>query len=290
MMLALIVIFVQIYLIFPFTPFAELEVHPAEEGLKSTSISIFISNVLMTNRGSAELKKLIFEYNPEIVLLTETDSWWVENLTELDSVYPFSLKVPLPNTYGMIFYSKLKLHQPQIQYLVQKDIPSVHTYIELKTGELIEFFGLHPRPPIPGNYESDERDAEILIAGRELAESSYPAILTGDLNDVAWSASTELFKEVSETLDPRVGRGLFNTFNAHWFFVRWPLDHIFLSEDFFLMDFQRVDEHFGSDHFPIFIKLKLDPAADVYNQPPEADAEEINKAGEIIEEALNENK
>ncbi len=288
--LVVIVIVLQMYLIFPFTPFAEVEVHPAKDDSDNSSITIFISNVLMTNRGDRQLKKLIREYEPELILLTETDTWWAEHLTELDSVYPFSLKVPLPNTYGMLFYSKLKLYQPKIRYLVQKDIPSVHAFVELKTGEVVEFFGLHPRPPIPTeNYESDERDAEVLIAGREVAKSNYPAILAGDLNDVAWSHSTKLFKEISETLDPRVGRGLFNTFNAHWFFVRWPLDHVFHTEHFFLMNLQRVNENFGSDHFPIFIKLKLDPSADVFNHPPNAEIEEINKANETIEEALEEN-
>lgn len=286
----LLVVISQAYLIFPFTSIAPVEVLSADEEFEDSSISILVSNVLMTNRGSSELLSIIHDYDPDIVLLTEPDNWWADNLNELDSIYSYSLKVPLPNTYGMFFYSNLKLYQPEIRYLVQKDIPSVHAYIQLKSGAVIEFFGLHPRPPFPPeNYESDERDAELLIAGREAAKSKYAVILAGDFNDVAWSSTTELFKSISETVDPRIGRGLYNTFNAELFFLRWPLDHIFHSEQFLLKDLLRVDRHYGSDHFPIYIELALEPKAKVFQEAPKVSAEEKETAEDKIEEALEEN-
>ncbi|WP_354429427.1 MULTISPECIES: endonuclease/exonuclease/phosphatase family protein [unclassified Mucilaginibacter] len=56
---------------------------------------------------------------------------------------------------------------------------------------------------------------------------------------------------LSGLLDRRRGRGFFNSFHAHYFFVRFPLDHAFISRHFKLNKIKRLS-NYGSDHFPIF--------------------------------------
>ena len=85
-----------------------------------------------------------------------------------------------------------------------------------------------------------------------------PVIIGGDLNDVAWSRMTRLFLRTSGLLDPRRGRGFYNTFHADRWYMRFPLDHLFHSEHFTVSNIERLG-FVGSDHFPILIDLRYAP-------------------------------
>ena len=154
--------------------------------------------------------------------------------------------------------------------------------VRLRSGQWIEFYGVHPRPP-EVREDTDERDAEILIIARQIAEDGRPSIVAGDLNDVAWSHTTRLFQRISGTLDPRRGRGTFNTFHAHYPIFRWPLDHIFHETSFALVHLERL-RNIGSDHFPVFAVLQYEPKAEVVQEPPETSADDHEEARERIAE------
>ena len=106
----------------------------------------------------------------------------------------------------------------------------------------------------------------------------------GDLNDVAWSDTSRLFQRISGLLDPRVGRGLYNTFHANYPLFRYPLDHIFHSTDFLVCEL-KVLPHMGSDHFPVYGKFQYAPAADLIHETPEATQKDHAQATEKIEAA-----
>jgi endonuclease/exonuclease/phosphatase (EEP) superfamily protein YafD len=130
-----------------------------------------------------------------------------------------------------------------------------------------------------------ERDAELLIVGKEVKGKKDPIIVLGDLNDVAWSRTNNLFQDISGLLDPRIGRGFYHTFHAKYPFIRFPLDHFFHSNHFRLVDLRRL-AYFGSDHFPVFIELSYEPDASVEQEELQADHSEQQEAAEKIEKAV----
>ena len=153
----------------------------------------------------------------------------------------------------------------------------------MPSGNTFELYCVHPTPPVPGeNDHSTERDKELLMVAKEVKESQKPSVVIGDLNDVAWSYTTDLFTKISELLDPRIGRGFYNTFHAKIPFLRFPLDHVFCSTDFKLVSLKRL-ENFSSDHFPIMISLQYERRAHLEQEEPEADQEDL----ELAEEKIN---
>ncbi|MDX1547834.1 MAG: endonuclease/exonuclease/phosphatase family protein [Rhodothermales bacterium] len=273
---------------FPYTPFYPNEVVAADEAPPDSCISLLVANVLMSNRESGNLLDLVEEYQPDVILTVETDAWWEKQLRALETEYPHTLKNPLDNTYGMLLHSRLELIEPEIRYLVKDSIPSMHAGIRLPSGIAVQFHGIHPEPPFP-KYADDttERDAELLLVGKEVEEEDRPTIVAGDLNDVAWSYTTSLFQKISGLLDPRKGRGMYNTFHAENGLMRWPLDHVFHSDHFKLVRLERGPA-WGSDHFPVFIQLCLDPSAEYEQEEPEADRNDEEEADKKIEKAATE--
>ncbi|MGI8996032.1 MAG: endonuclease/exonuclease/phosphatase family protein, partial [Pyrinomonadaceae bacterium] len=240
----------QGYMMFPYTRLSRVQVQRSHSPEPQSSISLLFANVLMSNRDAARLREIIREADPDIILTVETDAWWEAQLREFERTHPFAVRQVQDNTYGMLLYSKLELLDPQIKFLVQDDIPSIHAQIKLPSGMEVGLHCLHPRPPFPTEDEqSTERDAELLIVGREIKGKETPVIVLGDLNDVAWSHTNYHFQDISGLLDPRIGRGFYNTFHAKYPFIRFPLDHFFHSNHFRLIGFRRLS-YFGSDHFP----------------------------------------
>jgi len=276
----------QLAKILPCSLLYPTEVENANQPAGDNEIKLLSANVLMTNQQPQLLIKLIKQYDPDIVLTLETNQYWEKQLAELEPSYPYVVRCPQENLYGMHLYSKFTLLNPQIQFLVEEQVPSIHTDVRLRSSMLIRLHCLHPAPPSPTeNEKSLERDVELIKVARNVRENSQPTVVIGDLNDVVWSATTLMFKKISRLLDPRIGRGFFNTFDARYFFLRWPLDHLFHSKEFKVVTIKRLP-FIGSDHFPIFCHLQY-----TANKKQNADQLKLDKQDKkIIHDTMTEYK
>lgn len=274
----------QLRMVLPYTRIWRRQVLDAVNPAPEASISILVSNVLTPNRKYHLLIDLIREKQPDVVLTLETDSHWQQALQVIEPDYPYRVPVPLDNLYGMHLYSRLPLLEPEVKFLLSPEIPSIHTRLRLRNGKVIRLYCLHPKPPSPTEApDSTLRDAELLMVGRHIENTSDTTIVCGDLNDVAWSRTTRLFQRISGLLDPRVGRKFINTFHANYPPLRWALDHVFHTNDFSLISADRMP-HVGSDHFPVMTRLHFDPAMEQFQHELEADAADEQEASDKIAE------
>jgi endonuclease/exonuclease/phosphatase (EEP) superfamily protein YafD len=272
----------QLHHIVIYTPLYPVRAKESNQATEENSFSLLVSNVRMKNEEKHRFINLVRRHKPEILLINEPDDRWAEAIKELEDEYPHTIKHPLSNTYGMMLLSKLPFSEGKVNFLVEDDIPSIHAVIKLPGGGKFDFYGVHPEPPKPGT-DTYERDTELLIIGKKIKNENSPAIVAGDLNDVGWSGTSKLFRKYSELLDPREGRGLYNTYSVFIPLLRYPLDHIFYSKEFGLTKLEKL-ESIGSDHFPILIHLTYEPGEDKSNTKEKPDAKESEEVEEEIRE------
>lgn len=246
-------------------------------------VKILACNVKQSNRHYHRLVDLIAKENPHIAVLAEVDPPWLQGLEEIRQDFPYRVEEPLDNSYGMVLFSKLPLHHPQVRYLTLDGVPSIHTHVELPDGRKFNLIALHPEPPVP-YADTLGRDAEVIVAANIVRRDGLPSIVTGDLNDVAWSRTNRRFQKLSRMLDPRVGRGTYSTFDARYPLLRWPLDHLFHEANFRLVE-MRVLPSIGSDHFPIAFVLALAETEKAGERPDHPDGDDIAEAREVVRDA-----
>lgn len=278
----------QLKMVLPYTMLWKKQVKQVSQVQldESKQISMIVSNVLTTNTKYHLLIELIKKHQPDLVLTLETDQTWQNELAVIEADYPYRVPVPLDNLYGMHLYSKLELTETEVKFILSDEIPSIHTRVTLPSGNQVQLYCLHPKPPSPTEAkDSTLRDAELLIVGDQIKDIDESCIVMGDLNDVAWSRTTRLFQRISGLLDPRVGRHFVNTFHADYPLLRWSLDHVFHSTDFALVHMERLP-HMGSDHFPVYVVLQTGRIFEQTQQELEQTDEDEQEAQEAIQDGI----
>ena len=278
------VIAYQISRIVAFTPLARKRVKAARGRPGNASFRLAVSNVLMENDCYDLWRSVMAEADPDIVVVLEVDEKWMAALAPLRKTHPYVADSVQDNCYGMAVFSRLPLERPEVRHLVEEETPSIRATVRLRDGNTVTLHALHPKPPEPlRNQDSAPRDAELVLLAKEIAAAGpIPTVVCGDLNDVAWSDTTRIFLRLSGLLDPRVGRGLYNTYNAGNPVFRFPLDHVFHSNHFKLFRLRRLPK-VGSDHFPVLIELNLEPDAPAEQPQQKAEGRDVGAAAEMVE-------
>lgn len=275
----------QAWRIYPYSALAPVDVAmaDAETAQGGACFSVLSLNVLQTNREYGRTTEMLERIDPDILLLMETDQAWIDAMTPVTGQYAHVTAKPLDNKYGLLFASRLPVRDARIRDLAQKDTPSIMATMTVADQDF-HMIGLHPRPPRPGQ-DTEERDAELIVAAKEARAIGLPAIAIGDFNDVAWSDTTRLFMQMGQFIDPRIGRGTYATFPADMTYLGWPLDHVFVTEQFLMKD-MRVLDPVGSDHRPILAEFCLNPSAGRAQnaEAEDATAENMREAETVMDE------
>lgn len=276
----------MIYQLFKVVPYSSLFPRKDKKAPSDGYLSILAGNVLQTNSHYSKFMDEIKRFDPDLVLAMETNKDWENGLSEIEKNYPFSVKVPLENFYGMHLYSKIELENVEVKYQIEDDKPSIFFDFPIKNNPPIFFCCLHPAPPSPTENEtSKEADAELILTGKKIRKKDKPTVVCGDMNDVVWSRTTRLFKKMTGMIDPRVGRGFFSTYNANYFFLRFPLDHLFHTKDLYVGKMIR-SKYFGSDHFAMYYEIHHKKNVSTPKNP-KMNGDDKEEVEEIIEEGKN---
>lgn len=274
---------------YPFTRLKQVQIEDTNiTSQENASLKIIISNVRFDNEQYEKLLKLFKDKVADIVVLSEINDSWYRALAAIKKELKYEVVEIRKNGYGLGVFSRYPLKEAKINFLVSSERPSISTKVNFQNQD-IDLWALHPVPPaIPmeegGRKDSRPRDAELLIVAKKISKIVKPTLVLGDFNDTAWSHTTTLFKKISGLLDPRIGRGFFNSFHTKYPLLRYPIDHVFLSDHFTVSDIQRLED-IGSDHFPMYIEISLkDPLSSVQVDSIEKSEDDKKEANQIIAE------
>ena len=231
----------------------------AERVMEADRFRLLVLNVLEENRQTGAVERLIREEDPDVLLLMETTPRWLDALRPVTAGYNYRREVPNERGYGMLLYSRLPLENVTVHYLSNEDVPSIESDLQLENGRTVRLWAVHPVPPtrfdnLPDN--AGEEEVAMKRVGNKIKDSPYPVVVAGDINDVVWSQTDALMGTEDLMHDVRVGRWPLNTFDAGKWYLRWPLDHVFVTEEFRLARLKR-GAYVGSDHYPVVADLVL---------------------------------
>src|SRR5690606_17244639 len=119
----------HIYILMRYTKFWRQQ-HVKKTSASSGSVKIVSCNIYQYNTEYQRFISLIRREHPDIFVTMESNADWEQAMRCLEKDYPFQEKVTLENTYGMHFYTKLKVHRLQTHYFVADDIPSIEAELE----------------------------------------------------------------------------------------------------------------------------------------------------------------
>ena len=247
---------INLYCIWPYSELAATEIELVQPASEDHCFTAMSANVLMDNNDFDAIMDQVRHIDPDVLLLTETNAEWIEQLRPLTSQYPHLREHPQEDTFGKVFASRIAVVASDIIERAGEDTPTVEVLLRATDTDLIRFVGLHPKAPLPGQ-STGQRDTSIMRAADATEGSLEGAIVMGDFNDVPWSSTTRAFRKEGDWLDPRVGRGTYPTFPSTLLPAGWPLDQIMVHGKISVADF-KVLGHNGSDHRAITGRFCLD--------------------------------
>lgn len=246
--LALIAALINGYIVIPY-------IAPnLKTGAADSQVTLMSANMLYRNRNPKRFLQVIWQIDPDILILQEVSSVNQTNGAELWEKYPFSLGKP--NGGGQEIFIFSKIHIDCVEHRVVDKPWRSHVQVQLTIDQKqITILGVHPKAPMsPGRF--GRRNAELDKLAAHVAAISEPVIVAGDMNITPWTPIFRNFLQLSGLSDGRKRFG----FNFTWSPGSWPksipIDQV-LYRGVNIHSFSS-GPNTGSDHLPVIVEFSVD--------------------------------
>ena len=213
---------------------------------------VVVVNLSYRNSDHQRLLDYVNEQRPELLVLSEYTKVWDAALAGALSGYPYSLRRPRLDQFGMAVFSRQPFIEAAALDLGSGQAENIRVRARLG-GREISLFAVHLYPPT-----SPERAARRLrqlerLAG-EVRAAPAPRLVTGDLNLTPFSPHFRQLLDRSGLLDARQAQGLHVTWPSLPLPLWIPIDHALADPGSGVSDV-RIGPAIGSDHYPLEIVL-----------------------------------
>jgi len=230
---------------------------PPKDGRRTYSdeyLKIILSNVHADNKDYSGILMLVEKEKPDIVILQEVTSEWMDKTSELERHFPYVLSSPRDDNFGIAIFSKIPWKKAGIVFIGKANVPSILADMDIN-GKKLRLLGTHPVPPVNKKL-FDLRNDQFDELGGFVAKQSVPFILAGDLNVTMWSSYYKKMIRETGLKNARKGFGLLPSWPAMFSFMMVPLDHFLYGPGFEVVD-TRTAGSIGSDHLPVIVQFAV---------------------------------
>jgi endonuclease/exonuclease/phosphatase (EEP) superfamily protein YafD len=214
-------------------------------------------NVLTQNANHQPILDYALASGADIIGVQEVNDRWVEQLEPLEAEYPYSLKVPRPDNFGIALYSRLPIDNLHVEKLQPHDFETIVGTVQFE-GRPIHLRVIHVMPPV-GAQHTGARDLQLASIGA-WARDNAPCFVFGDFNTAMWSPSYRDFIREGRLANARRRHGILGTWPTGLYPLSIPIDHGLLSPELTAINCQR-GTNIGSDHFPLLMDIAFGTGA-----------------------------
>ncbi len=212
-----------------------------------------LANVNTANRRFDLVDDMISTYDPDILVLEEISSAWIDGLSEIHR-YEHKVQRPRDDNFGIALYSKYPMDFVDIRYFGDAGVPSIYAVIR-DDNLVISVVATHPPPPI-GAANTQASHSQLEDLADFAASVPFPKLILGDLNNTPWSPTFRRFLRRAQMNNSARGFGIQCTWPTFCKPMMIPIDHCLHSPDIVILN-REVGPHVGSDHLPIIVDFGI---------------------------------
>ena len=226
----------------------------AVAGISGPTLRALLANVHSDNRDHKQIRWVIAETNPDVIVLLEATPWLIEQLADLADRYPHRIAEPQEGNFGIALFSRLPLRNAAVISLGPAGLPSLTAELETD-GRWFTLLGTHPPPPIGAAMTAD-RNAQLADLARLARQTRQPLLALGDFNLSPWSPWFAQLLTDSGLHDSAAGRGLQPSWPVGWPPLWIPIDHVLYSDGIQIRR-RVIGPDLGSDHYPVIVDFQV---------------------------------
>lgn len=214
------------------------------------ALSVLTVNVQARNDEHAGLLRSIAETNPDVLLFVEFTARWGEHIASLGAQYPHQFRLPRSDNFGIALLSRYPLESARE---LQLGATAAIDAVLVAPAGRVRLIGVHLMPPV-SRTGAAERNAQLATLAAYIDKHDDPLVVTGDFNLSPYSPHYGAWLAHTGLVDARPRYGLGFTWPSFFPPLGIRIDHCLVSDELVVADYHRL-ARFGSDHYPILVKL-----------------------------------
>lgn len=209
------------------------------------SLKIVAANIFGAPMSPETLRHYLATGGFDIIMLTEYSVHWDAYFNEWSLPYPYILKHPQPDNFGVAIYSRWPLTDAVLaSWHIPLPMPGIIATAQTPLGP-IRVIAAHPPPPVMPGF-GKWRNGVITQISAIMKDSDIPVLVAGDLNATPWSYPlNELLK-----MPGVIGGSYYGTWPSAIPQLGLPIDHIIVKGPLAFAHYG-TGPATGSDHLPL---------------------------------------